>query len=112
MLSCKKALSKFPDCTKVIQLSRASKGDKKGTGLNVNQKRSIEQTTLEGSAISVPKDREKAAINAALLDMHVMCGVAFSVADPPWFRRFCHTLRPGFVPLSGLVVLNMQASAG
>ncbi|DBA79938.1 TPA: hypothetical protein ACH3X1_008146 [Trebouxia sp. C0004] len=31
--------------------------------------------------------------------MLVMCNVSFNTVDSAWFRRFCGTIRPGFVPL-------------
>ena len=27
-----------------------------------------------------------------------MCNISFNTADSAWFRRFCGTIRPGFVP--------------
>ncbi|DBA97102.1 TPA: hypothetical protein ACH3X1_014873 [Trebouxia sp. C0004] len=76
--------------------SRANKGDAKLPAL---LKRQLEQSAITSAAVPVPKDQEAAFINAALLDMLVMCNVSFNTVDSAWFRRFCGTIRPGFVPL-------------
>ncbi|DBA74010.1 TPA: hypothetical protein ACH3X1_010834 [Trebouxia sp. C0004] len=48
--------------------------------------------------IPVPKQEERHGIINALLDMLIMCNIAFREVDCPWFRRFCRHLRPGFIP--------------
>lgn len=76
LLTCQKAVACFPAVKTVIQRSRAGK--------------------------AIPKAQEAASINAALLDMLVMCNVPFNAVDSAWFRRFCGTIRPGFTPLCKL----------
>ncbi|DBA89369.1 TPA: hypothetical protein ACH3X1_016230 [Trebouxia sp. C0004] len=96
LLICQKAATCFPNVRTVIQRSRANKGDAKLPAL---LKRQHEQSAITSAAVPVPKDQEAASINAALLDMLVMCNVSLNTVDSAWFRRFCGTIRPGFVPL-------------
>ena len=97
LLGCSKGCALFPDCRTVIQQSRAGKGERKGLGVT-GLKRQFTQASIASSVIPMPKEAEQNAINAALLDMLIMCGLSFALADSPWFRRLCRMLRPGFVP--------------
>jgi len=99
LLTCQKAVACFPAVKTVIQRSRAGKGDAKLPAL---LKRQHEQSTITSAAVPIPKAQEAASINAALLDMLVMCNVPFNAVDSAWFRRFCGTIRPGFTPLCKL----------
>ncbi|DBA90221.1 TPA: hypothetical protein ACH3X1_003519 [Trebouxia sp. C0004] len=96
LLICQKTATCFPNVRTVIQRSRANKGDAKLPAL---LKRQHEQAAITSAAVPVPKDQEAVSIDAALLDMLVMCNVSFNTVDSAWFRRFCGTIRPGFVPL-------------
>lgn len=95
LLHCKKALASFPDLKKTILESRAGKAEAKDPQ-SLLVKRQFEQSLM--GTIPLPKEREAAAINAALLDMLVMCNVSFNVVQSAWFKRFCGIIRPGFVP--------------
>ena len=95
LLNCSKALKAFPNLKSIITQNRADKGDAKNPQATL-LKRQYEQSLL--GTIPVPKAGEAACINAALLDMLVMCNVAFNVVQSAWFKRFCAVLRPGFKP--------------
>ena len=77
LLTCQKAATCFPNVRTVIQRSRADKGDAK---LPLLLKRQHEQSAIT-SAVPIPKAQEAASIDAALLDMLVMCNVTFNTVD-------------------------------
>ena len=87
--SCAKAKKEFPGMLNELlqdKLRKANKGKRPA------------QSSLDGVAIPIPRDEERENIMRALLDMLIMCGIAFRVVESPWFKRFCRYLRPDFIP--------------
>jgi len=96
--ACGKAKKKYPDMVSALEHNKVRKLEKKEAGSSRFKREAEEQSTLAASMVPIPKQEERHGIMKALLDMLIMCNIAFRVVDSPWFRRFCRYLRPGFIP--------------
>ena len=96
--ACGKAKQKHPGMLSALEHNKVRKLEKKDASSSRFKTEAEEQSTLCASMIVVPKQEEEHGIMNALLDMLIMCNIAFHVVDSPWFRRFCRYLRPGFIP--------------
>ena len=94
---CTKAKQIYPGMVAALAADKLRKDQKKGAPSRL-KRQAGPQPTLDGSFIPVPNQPERHGIMKAMLDMLIMCNIAFRVVDSPWFRRFCRYLRPGFVP--------------
>lgn len=100
LFECAKAKTMYPDMVSTLEDDKLRKLNKKEQGSRLKRS-SGTQGSLATHLIPVPAQEERHGIMKALLDMLIMCNIAFRVVDSPWFRRFCRHLRPGFVPACG-----------
>ena len=84
----------FPKCKDCHTAQQSRQRGSPDAKLPARLKRQHEQTAITSAPVPNPKAQEAASINAALLDMLVMCNVSFNTVDSAWFRRVCGTIRP------------------
>ena len=67
-----------------LEHNKLSKLEKKFVASCRFKRAAEEQSTLGASMIAVPKQEERYGTMNALLDMLIMCNIAFHVVHSPW----------------------------